>query len=67
VGDEQSRDHQGADGIKVLFLPDQHLGRNTASAYGIDVAANTCVYDPRLARRGEPLGGATAEQVLRRR
>ncbi len=56
---------KGAEPIKVLFLPDQHLGRNTASAYGIDVAARTCIYDPRLSRRGEVLGGADAEQVLR--
>jgi len=54
-----------ADGeeIKVLFLPDQHLGRNTAAAYGIDVAAHSCVYDPRLTRRGRPLGGATPEAL----
>ncbi len=50
--------------VKVLFLPDQHLGRNTAAAYGVDVGEATCVYDPRLARRGEALGGATPAQVL---
>jgi quinolinate synthase len=55
---------QGDTNVRVLFLPDQHLGRNTAHAYGIDTAAHTCVYDPRLARKGETLGGATAEQVL---
>ncbi|MCE7974541.1 MAG: quinolinate synthase NadA [Leptolyngbya sp. PLA1] len=49
--------------VKVLFLPDQHLGRNTASAFGVDVASQTCVYDPRLTRRGEELGGATPEQL----
>ncbi|HLO41946.1 MAG TPA: quinolinate synthase NadA [Phycisphaerales bacterium] len=49
--------------IKVLFLPDQHLGRNTASAFGIDVERGTCLYDPRRARQGEMLGGSTAEQV----
>lgn len=59
VGDVSERE------IKVLFLPDQHLGRNTASGFGIDVAERSCVYDPRLARKGERLGGATAEQVLR--
>lgn len=53
----------GGTPIKVLFLPDQHLGRNTAAKYGLDVAAETCVYDPRLARKGEPLGGATPEQL----
>ncbi|MCA9309708.1 MAG: quinolinate synthase NadA [Phycisphaerales bacterium] len=45
------------DDIRVLFLPDQHLGRNTASAYGLDAATQTCVYDPRLTHKGEPLGG----------
>lgn len=49
--------------IKILFLPDQHLGRNTASAYGIDTERNTCVYDPRATAQGEPLGGASALQL----
>jgi quinolinate synthase len=49
--------------IKILFLPDQHLGRNTAAAYGIDVARNTCVYDPRLTAQGELLGGASAFEL----
>ncbi|MBX3387910.1 MAG: quinolinate synthase NadA [Phycisphaeraceae bacterium] len=53
--------------VKVLFLPDQHLGRNTAAKFGIDVEAETCVYDPRRASKGEELGGASAEQVLRSR
>ncbi|MEO1129226.1 MAG: quinolinate synthase NadA [Planctomycetota bacterium] len=55
-----------ADGedIKILFLPDQHLGRNTAAAHGIDVTAGTVLYDPRLTRKGEALGGASAAQVL---
>lgn len=51
--------------IKILFLPDQHLGRNTASASGIDVAEASCVYDPRRARQGETLGGSTPEQLER--
>lgn len=49
--------------IKVVFLPDQHLGRNTAHALGVDVATKSCVYDPRLARKGEPFGGSTAQQI----
>lgn len=60
-GAEPRGDHEE---IKVLFLPDQHLGRNTASKFGIDVAAHSAVYDPRLARRGQPLGGMTDEQLL---
>ncbi|MEQ8769124.1 MAG: quinolinate synthase NadA [Phycisphaerales bacterium] len=50
--------------IKLLFLPDQHLGRNTAAAYGVDVHAAAPVYDPKLQRRGEPLGGMTPDQLL---
>ena len=49
--------------IKILFLPDQHLGRNTAAGFGIDVERNTCVYDPRLTAQGEPLGGASALEL----
>lgn len=50
--------------IKLLFMPDQHLGRNTAAAYGMNVDAETCVYDPKRAQRGESLGGMTAQQLL---
>jgi quinolinate synthase len=50
--------------IKLLFLPDQHLGRNTAHAYGLDVRTQTCLYDPRRAHKGEALAGLTPEQVL---
>ncbi|TVQ32630.1 MAG: quinolinate synthase subunit A [Phycisphaeraceae bacterium] len=49
--------------IKLLFMPDQHLGRNTAAAYGYDVRTQTVVYDPKATHRGEPLGGATPEQL----
>lgn len=56
-------DEQKTDDIKILFLPDQHLGRNTAAAYGVDVATQTVVYDPKKTARGEDLGGATAEQL----
>lgn len=51
--------------IKVLFLPDQHLGRNTACKMGYKAATDTCVYDPRLAAKGDELGGATAAQIKR--
>lgn len=44
---------------KVIFLPDQHLGRNTAYAMGWPLDAMV-VYDPR-----QPHGGLTAEQVRR--
>lgn len=53
--------------IKVLFLPDQHLGRNTAAAFGLKVKTETCLYDPRLARQGEALGGCSADELARAR
>ncbi len=49
--------------IKVLFLPDQHLGRNTAASMGMDVASATALYDPRKAQKGERLGGSTPRQI----
>jgi quinolinate synthase len=49
--------------IKIMFLPDQHLGRNTSAGYGINTDERTCVYDPRRTRRGEPLGGASVRQL----
>jgi len=44
-------------GERVLFLPDQHLGRNTAYSMGIPLD-RMVVYDPAL-----PGGGLTPEQV----
>jgi quinolinate synthase len=44
-------------GDKVIFLPDQHLGRNTAYAMGIPLD-KMVVYDPH-----EPDGGLTPQQV----
>ena len=38
--------------IKVLFLPDQHLGRNTAAAMGYDIHAQMCLWDPKAAELG---------------
>ncbi len=50
-----------AAGNKVLFLPDQHLGRNTASAMGWPLGSMV-VYDP-----AEPDGGLEPEQIRRAR
>jgi quinolinate synthase len=44
-------------GDKVMFLPDQHLGRNTAYAMGIPLD-QMIVYDPKL-----PRGGLTPQKV----
>jgi len=58
-------EHPGTgEDIKVLFLPDQHLGRNTAAAAGIDVARNAALYDPRLTRKGDALGGSKPDALL---
>ena len=47
----------GGQGEKLLFFPDQHLGRNTCSELGISLD-EMVVYDPRRQN-----GGLTAEQV----
>ncbi|MFB9378423.1 quinolinate synthase NadA [Kineococcus gynurae] len=44
-------------GQRVLFFPDQHLGRNTASAMGVPLSAMP-VWDPR-----KPLGGNDSETL----
>jgi quinolinate synthase len=48
--------------IKVMFFPDQHLGRNTAAAMGYDIRDDMTLWDPR-----SPLGfgGTDAEAVER--
>ena len=49
-------------GEKVLFLPDQHLGRNTA-VRELGLSLDDCVvFDPH-----RPGGGLTAEQLRTRR
>ena len=45
-------------GQRVLFFPDQHLGRNTAKAMGIDPD------DMPLWRGRQPLGGNTEQELL---
>jgi quinolinate synthase len=47
---------------KVLFLPDQHLGRNTAVRQLAMSLEDCVVYDPH-----RPLGGLTVEQLRRAR
>ncbi len=54
---------QGGPDTKILFLPDQHLGRNTAHKFGIDVANHALLYDPRRSRAGEALGGIDADRL----
>ena len=54
-----------SDEIKILFLPDQHLGRNTAAKFGLDTETQTALFDPRLAETGDPMGGLTPETLNR--
>ncbi len=49
-------------GQRVLFFPDQHLGRNTAKAMGIPLE-EMCVWDPYQ----DELGGNTPEDLQRSR
>lgn len=43
-GDEPLADGEQ---VKILFLPDQHLGRNTAAALGFDIHAEMILWDPK--------------------
>lgn len=47
-----------AQGEKVLFFPDQHLGRNTAAAMGFDPERDMVVWDP-----FQPNGGHTPDRI----
>ncbi|PVE63859.1 quinolinate synthase NadA [Microbacterium testaceum] len=47
-----------ARGRRVLFFPDQHLGRNTAKAMGVPLAQMP-MWNPR-----KPLGGSTDAQIV---
>ncbi|MBC8065908.1 MAG: quinolinate synthase NadA [Chlorobia bacterium] len=47
-------------GDKVLFFPDQHLGRNTGVRLGYDPETDMVVWDP-----FKPLGGNTEEDLVR--
>ncbi|MCE9590672.1 MAG: quinolinate synthase NadA [Planctomycetes bacterium] len=48
--------------VKILFTPDQHLGRNTAAALGYDTERDMIVWDPR-----SPVGmGGNSEEDVRR-
>ena len=51
---------EAAGRIKILFIPDQHLGRNTAAAMGYDVTTQMCVWDP---KDPDGLGGCSETQI----
>jgi quinolinate synthase len=48
--------------IKVMFFPDQHLGRNTAAAMGFNIDSEMTLWDPRSPL---PLGGTDAAAIER--
>jgi len=49
-------------GHRVLFFPDQHLGRNTGARLGFDPTTEMVVWDP-----FQPLGGNTPEALAQAR
>jgi quinolinate synthase len=44
-------------GDRIIFYPDEHLGRNVANEHGVE-RSKVHIYDPRL-----PLGGLTEDQL----
>ena len=48
---------------RVLFFPDQHLGRNTALKMGIAESAMCCWDDTAVTHADFPWGGNSAEQI----
>ncbi len=55
-----------ARGKRILFLPDQHLGRNTGYAMGIPLD-EMAVWDPWAVQLGTNVGGQTKENLARAR
>jgi len=51
-----------ARGKRILFLPDQHLGRNTGYAMGIPLE-EMVVWDPWANQIGQSLGGQTRDKL----
>jgi len=48
--------------VMILFLPDQHLGRNTAAELGYDLDADMAVWDPKAE---DGFGGQDAQTIER--
>jgi quinolinate synthase len=48
-------------GKKILFVPDQHLGRNTAFKLGMDLSKVVALPDPQLGRGAIKISDATIE------
>ncbi len=47
-------------GDKLIFFPDQHLGRNTSVALGVDPGSEMVLWDPSL-----PFGGNSPESLMK--
>jgi len=47
--------------VKILFLPDQHLGRNTAADAGFDPETQMCLWDPKAP---DGVGGTTEQELI---
>ena len=62
AGGTQPVDSASGEKIKLLFLPDQHLGRNTAAAMGYDLTTQMCLWDPKAP---EGLGGRDDQDIAR--
>jgi quinolinate synthase len=57
-GDKPLEDGQQ---VKILFIPDQHLGRNTAAMAGFDPVTQMCVWDP---KHSDGLGGCDEQELI---
>ena len=53
-----------AQGKRVFFVPDQHLGRNTAAKLGLDLARVVALPDPQVLRGGFKVDDASVEGGL---
>lgn len=51
-----------ANGEKLMFFPDQHLGRNTCVALGLDPERDMLLWDPH-----KPMGGNTPEDIANKK
>ncbi len=53
---------QEGEQVKILFLPDQHLGRNTAAAMGYDIHRDMLLWDP---KHPDGFGGHDEQDIQR--
>lgn len=58
-GDEPLKEGQS---VKIIFLPDQHLGKNTGVALGYDPVQDMAIWNPKAT---QGLGGLDEDDILR--